>query len=398
MPPASYRQTENRYRPRGFVSVPSAPRPVVKNRALQIIAAIAVLVVLHFAEPVAAPIALGIFAFLLLNPLVDKLWRLGCPRALAVALIQTVIFGALVAIALATTDSLVEWFKGLPSDLRAVRSALVEVRQPLAQARESAQILSDISEMGGGEGNYKVEVAQPSWVESVIDRGPMLLATIAIGGFLSILLLVTAPSTVRALRVTRVSAGSRRRLTVCVGRAQRDVSRYLSCVVLINIGLGAATAGVLTLLGVDSPLMWGVLACVANFVPYVGAAIVLALLWISGVVQFDSVFAATWPALAFLLLTSIEGQLITPAVLGRNLAIPPPLIFIAILVFGWSWGLVGAFLAVPALVTGKAVIKYWPSEQAGRAPRMPRSVPSPSSAVERSAAAESTARPHSGAA
>ena len=132
---------------------------------------------------------------------------------------------------------------------------------------------------------------------------------------------------------------------------------------LINALLCAVVALVMALLGLANPLMWGLLAGVANFVPYVGPMAVLVLIWIAGVVQFDSVLAGSWPAVAFLALTTIEGQLVTPSVLGRHLSIPPPLIFLAILVLGWSWGLVGAFLAVPALVTGKAVVRYWPTRR-----------------------------------
>jgi len=116
-------------------------------------------------------------------------------------------------------------------------------------------------------------------------------------------------------------------------------------------------------------MMWGLMAAVANFVPYVGPLAALVLIWIAGVVQFDGVLAGSLPALVFLLLTSLEGQLVTPAVLGRHLSLPPPLIFVAILVLGWSWGLIGAFLAVPALVTIKSVVTYWPSQAAVRGPR-----------------------------
>jgi predicted PurR-regulated permease PerM len=197
-----------------------------------------------------------------------------------------------------------------------------------------------------------------------MERGPMMLLSIAIAGFLTLLLLLTASNSVAAIQATPIAPGTRRRLRVCVGRAQHDVSRYLGWIVLINALLGAVVALVMALLGLNNPLMWGLLAGVANFVPYVGPMAVLVLIWIAGVVQFDSVLAGSWPAVAFLALTSIEGQLVTPSVLGRHLSIPPPLIFVAILVLGWSWGLVGAFLAVPALVTGKSVIRYWPNRAA----------------------------------
>ena len=338
-----------------------ASSPVVRNYSLTVITVIAVMATLHFARPVALPIALAIFGFLLLNPLVLRLRRMGLPRVAAVILIQVAIFGALAGLAYSTADPMVERLKGLPQDLREVRSDLLELRRPFAEAQESAKILGDLSGLGEDD-SYKVEVVQPTWLDNLLASGQMMVVTIAIAGFLTLLLLLTARDSRQAVRAAPLSPGTRRRVTVCVGRAQRDVSRYLGWVVLINAALGAIVAFVLAMLGMNNPLMWGLIAGVANFVPYIGPLAVLVLLWIAGVVQFGGIVAGSWPALAFLVLTSVEGQLVTPAVLGRHLALPPPLIFVAILVFGWSWGLVGAFLAVPALVTGKAIIKYWPMQ------------------------------------
>ncbi|HSN70778.1 MAG TPA: AI-2E family transporter [Steroidobacteraceae bacterium] len=332
---------------------------------------IAVMTLLHFTRPVALPVALAIFGFLLLNPLVERIARTGIPRAAAVIAIQLALLAALASLVVATADPLVDWFKGLPQDLRAVRADLLEFRRPFAEAQESAKIIGELSELGEDD-SYKVEVAQPNWLETLLERGPTMLLTLAVAGFLTLLLLLTAPRSVEALYAAPIAAGTRRRLAVCIGRAQRDVSTYLGWLVLINAVLGAVVALVMAVLDLNNPLMWGLMAGVANFVPYVGPLAVLVMIWIAGVVQFDSVLAGTWPALTFLVLTSLEGQLVTPAVLGRHLALPPPLIFVAILVLGWSWGLFGAFLAVPALVTGKAVLTYWPSRSMSDARRAAR--------------------------
>jgi predicted PurR-regulated permease PerM len=130
---------------------------------------------------------------------------------------------------------------------------------------------------------------------------------------------------------------------------------YLTTIVFINILLGLAVAGMLWLLGMPSPLMWGGIVALCNFVPYVGPVVAAGLLALGGLMTFDSVALALLPAIIQISLHSIEANIITPMVLGRRLTLNPMLILISLSFWGWIWGAPGAFLAVPILLVGQTL-------------------------------------------
>jgi predicted PurR-regulated permease PerM len=131
---------------------------------------------------------------------------------------------------------------------------------------------------------------------------------------------------------------------------QREVGRYFATVTLINIGLGIATAVLMWLLGMPTPLLWGVVVAALNFLPYLGALISTVTLGLVALLTFDSPLQALAPPAAFLVLNFVEDQLVLPYVLGRRFAVNPVLIFLWVLVCTWVWGVAGVLLAVPLLV------------------------------------------------
>jgi predicted PurR-regulated permease PerM len=134
---------------------------------------------------------------------------------------------------------------------------------------------------------------------------------------------------------------------------QRDVATYLVTVATINAVLGVVVWLALRSVGMPNAPLWGTLAGVANFAPYIGPAFTAGALLFAGANAFESWQAAVLPGLIFCAITVLEGQLITPAILGHRLSVPPPLVFIAVFLFGWLWGVVGALIAVPILIVMK---------------------------------------------
>lgn len=122
----------------------------------------------------------------------------------------------------------------------------------------------------------------------------------------------------------------------------------------MNVGAGAAMAIAAALLGIPNPLLWGTLVAVLNFVPCVGALMSMAILAVVGVQTFDSLPHALAAAI-LLIFVGLAGEVITPLVLGRGLKLNPVAIFIAILLGGWLWDIVGVLLAVPLLASLKII-------------------------------------------
>jgi predicted PurR-regulated permease PerM len=127
---------------------------------------------------------------------------------------------------------------------------------------------------------------------------------------------------------------------------------------LINTAVGLALAGALLWLGVPLPesLLWGTMAAVLNFAPYVGPLIGMVTMLLMGFVAFDEAWRALLPAGLYLVLHTIEGQIVTPIVLGRRMRLSPLVLILALMIFGWLWGIAGLLLAVPMLVCVKLVL------------------------------------------
>ena len=139
---------------------------------------------------------------------------------------------------------------------------------------------------------------------------------------------------------------------------QAMLGRYFFTVTVINAGLGVATAIAMQLLGMPNALLWGAMAMLLNYIPYLGPTASLVILSVAAVVTFDNL-AQIWPVPAvFLTLTVLEGQLLQPVVVGRSLRMNPVMVFVAVLLLGWLWGIAGMFIAVPILATLKVICDH----------------------------------------
>ena len=144
---------------------------------------------------------------------------------------------------------------------------------------------------------------------------------------------------------------------------ERNLAGYLTVVTMINAALGVIVAIGAWLLGFPNPVIFGLLALLLNYVPYVGPAVMVVVLFGVGLVTFPSLGQALIAPLAFVLLTTMEGHFITPTIVGRRVTLNPLLIFLALAFWTWMWGPIGAFLAAPLSIIGLVVVNHLvPSE------------------------------------
>jgi predicted PurR-regulated permease PerM len=143
-----------------------------------------------------------------------------------------------------------------------------------------------------------------------------------------------------------------------IGAVRTEVSRYYVSIALINLGLGLGTAVITKLLGMPNPLLWGAIAAILNFVPYVGPAITLVLLTIVAFVTFENIGHVAAVAGSFLAFATIEGQLVQPLVVGRRLELNPLIVFLSLWFWGWFWGIPGIIIAVPSLIVLKVIAEH----------------------------------------
>jgi predicted PurR-regulated permease PerM len=145
----------------------------------------------------------------------------------------------------------------------------------------------------------------------------------------------------------------KKRAVSIVREIEMNISRYLMTITLINIGLGTAVGITVYFLGLPNPVLWGLLVAALNYVPYLGALTGMICMTLGAILTFDSLsYAMMFPA-SYLILAGIEGNFITPLILGRSLTLNPIVILVALTFWGWMWGIAGMILAVPILVTFK---------------------------------------------
>jgi predicted PurR-regulated permease PerM len=143
-----------------------------------------------------------------------------------------------------------------------------------------------------------------------------------------------------------------------VNDVERNLTGYLALVTVINAALGAIVALGALLIGLPNPLIFGLLAALLNYLPYIGPASMIVILFGVGLVTFPSLGYALVAPLGFVALTTAEGQFITPTIVGRRTVLNPLLVFLALAFWAWLWGPIGAFLAAPLSIVGVVVFNH----------------------------------------
>lgn len=315
----------------------------------------------YLAQDVIAPLMLGLLLALLLSPLVTLFEHARVPRALgSLIVVMLIVVGMGFALSSLMRPAQ-EWIASAPKSLKSIEQRLRDVRAPFTQAREATRTLED---MGQSSATKVIVTAQPSMLDGVLAATPHVLGTIAVVLLLVYFFLSSGDNFLR--RVVEISPGmNEKRVVVGIARGiQQEMSRYLLMVSSINLGLAIATAIAMALLGVPNALLWGALVGVLNFAPYVGAAISLVTLSLVGLATFPSLGHALAVPGVFFIMTVVEGQLITPLVIGRRLAINPVVVFVWLLIWGALWGIIGILLAGPLLACFRILCQHLPSLQA----------------------------------
>jgi predicted PurR-regulated permease PerM len=307
--------------------------------------------------PILMALILAMMFKLMLSPVVEALRRIHVPRMLS-ALVLVIGLPALGAYALAPlSDPVSHWLQTAPRTLDHVEQRLIPLIRPLRNARQAADAVTDLTAVPGQHTDV-VRVAEPNLLDRFAAHVPSLALGFSVTMFVTFFLLASGDAFIRKLASTGRSFAQRRQMVGMIRAIQAEVGTYLRTIVLINIALGVATACLMWALGLAEPWMWGVLATVLNFAPYLGPMTVIAALTLTGLASSESLTAGFVPAASFLALATIEGQIVTPAILGHRMSLSPLLVFIGVVFAGWLWGGVGALVAVPLLVATRIVFEH----------------------------------------
>ena len=305
---------------------------------------------------IAVPLVLAWVIATVLLPLVQLLVQVRIPRPLSAILLIAAVLAVIAAILTILTVPLSYWVSRADELGQLLRDKLVLIQQPLEMLEALGRALNPVSD--DGKPPVFVNAPTSNMVNSLLE-----VLTPAVDEFM-IFVIALAFNLIyqREIQdgvVMLVPDGKAKALTRTALRdVQHNMSNYFGTVTVINIFVGVATAGIAAMLGFPHPLLWGVFAAVMNYIPYLGPLLVLGVFFVIGVVVFPTLHEPILAPLLFLALNTLEGQVITPAFVGHRLTINPFLVFVSIAFWTWLWGPLGAFLAVPLLVTAMVAARH----------------------------------------
>jgi predicted PurR-regulated permease PerM len=346
----------------------------VRSISLSIIGALAFVLFLQYAVSVLVPIVLGVLISYALSPLVAGLVRWRVPRVLAAALAVLLLLGGIGTGVYTLSDEAMSIVANVPEAARRLRQRVIahqrstdgalleQVKKAAAEIEKTADVATTPTITDPLPNRpQRVEIVQPTfrasdyiWIGGVGLFG--FIGQFAVIIFMVFFLLVTGDLYKRKLVKIAGPTLAKRRITVQIlDEINQQIESYIKVQLLTNTVVAIATGATLWWFGVENYAMWGLLAGLFNSIPYAGPVVVTLGLGVVSFMQFDDLLKSAYVCGAAFAITSLEGFLLTPALVGRAAQMNPVAIFVGLLFWTWIWGVWGTVLAVPMLMIAKAI-------------------------------------------
>jgi len=315
----------------------------------------------YFARIVLLPVVLALLFSLLLSPLVGGLRRLHIPHRLGAGLVVLALMGLLGGSVYMLIDPAAAWIDQAPSTLARIEHKVRQFKKPIEKAGQASRKVEELTGMKSEEKpETEVQVEEESLSELFLTGAKKTFAGLIMVVVLLYFLLASGDLFLRKLVRVLPHPEDKKRAVEIARRLRQDISIYLRTITIINIGLGVAEGTAMHLLGMPNPMLWGVMATVFNFVPYLGAMAGIVVIAAVATLSFETPAQYILPPIVYFLLTALEGYFITPVIVGRRLTLNPVVILMGLFLWGWIWGIPGAVLAVPMLASFKIVCDHIP--------------------------------------
>lgn len=318
---------------------------------------LAVLAVIYFTRSLLLPFIAALLLSFLFLPIMRFLGQLRLPAALnALLLVLTLATGGFFAI-YGLSGPAQEWLDEAPYSLQELQWKLRALKEPVEEMQETAKKVENLSNMGNEDQDSKKVVVKESGLDKILFLQTKEAATgVVLTLILMFFMLAWGGVFFRNLMRAMPEEEIRRRALHITQDIERSISIYLFTITLINGALGTLVALLLHFLGMPNAILWGVIAAVLNYLPYLGPAITTVVLAFAALISYDYLGQALVVPGLFLLITGLEGQFLTPMIVGRRLTLNPLAIFVGVVFWFWMWGVPGALLTVPILVSLKITL------------------------------------------
>ncbi|HEY0152166.1 MAG TPA: AI-2E family transporter [Longimicrobium sp.] len=330
--------------------------------ALTILAVLAVVYTLHLAHGLLLPITFALLLSFLFSPVVRALARMHVRPPLGAGIVILTLLGMLTLGAYHLSGPVQSWATSAPQTLASARGKMSKLLKPMERFSRTAQQMESATSGVGGE----TATTAP---REVVVRGPSLISRLFgttqrfLTGALEVIILLyflLASGDLFLQKLVKVlpSQGDKRKAVEIARATESSISTYLLTTAVVNITEGIAVGIALYLLGMPNPALWGALVAIFEFIPYLGAAAMTVILTIAAITTFESTGQAMLVPAAFLVINLIQGNLVSPTLLGHRLALNPVAIFVGLAFWYSVWGIPGAFLAVPILAALKILCDH----------------------------------------
>ncbi|WP_347311438.1 AI-2E family transporter [Defluviimonas sp. SAOS-178_SWC] len=331
------------------------------RRYLGIIAFICAAVAIYFAKQVVLPFILAVLLALTLSPVTRTLARIGVPPIVTALVLIIAVATSMAAGGYLLSDPISDWIDDAPRIQRELEGRLHDITDSIRSVQKASEKVDQIAETAKDPDVVKVAIDQPGILTSTILDVASFATTSLVALVLALFLLGSGDMFYVKLAESFPRFGDKKRALKIAYGVEQSISRYLLSIAVINACLGIVVGLGLWLIGMPQPAVWGAVAFLFNFLPYIGAIAGVALVAAVSIVSFDSFGHALLAPGFYFLATTIEGQFITPVILGRRLELNAVFVFATVVFWAWMWGFAGALTAVPFLVCLKVLCDNVPA-------------------------------------
>lgn len=325
----------------------------IKSASITGLFILALFYTLYFARDVFLPITVALLFSFLLRPAVRGLKRLRIPPAIGAGLVMLGLLGVLVLGMNRLAQPASDWVSTLRESLPEINTKLRHLLMPVQEAKEAAEQVEEMAKAGEGAGALEVQVKGPSLIQTFVGGAQRIVAWIALTLLLLYFMLAYGDLLLHKIIHILPRFEHKKRVLDIAGEIESNVSAYLATVTFMNSAVGISIGIVTYLVGLPNPVLWGVMASLLEFVPYLGPMIGILIVSFVSVLSFETIGQALLAPSIYLVLDTIQGNFIATMVLGRRFSINPVVLLIWLIFWSWLWGIAGALLAVPMLAAFK---------------------------------------------
>jgi predicted PurR-regulated permease PerM len=323
--------------------------PVIRRAEIVAIALVGLLIicvvgVLYFAKAFFLPVVMAFVVGTMLSPAASFLGRYRIPRAVAAVMIVAGVGAGGAFIVGLISSPLMDWSTHLPELASRLKDKLHIFDRPLALWQELQGMLGASSTTGS------IQMPKFDWVQPTLEFLSPTFTEFLLFFATLVLFIASWQDLRRTLIMTFADHDARLRTLRILNEIEVHLGTYLLTVTMINIGVGVATGIVCALTRMPNPVGLGALAATLNFIPIIGPVAMFVVLVVVGVIALPTLGAGLMAAVAFCGIAFMEGHFITPAIIGRRLALNALAVFLALAFWTWLWGPMGAFLSSPLLI------------------------------------------------